>query len=728
MNDHKDLLDALAAIPVQRLSYQEWVSCGMALKKCGFTLGDWQAWSSLDTRKHANGTPYFSERETASKWAGFDNKRLDAVSSGTIVQMAQEHGWSPAGVVDAAFDWDSEISLIDPTWADETTPEDEVSDKSPKQMLADYLAAVFDSEEKVGYVCTSWKTEDGRRVPTKGCFDRTAGQLRQELISAQDLGAVLGDWDEKTGAWIRFNPLDGKGVGNSNVVEYRHALVESDSLAYEKQLPMIRAMNLPCAAIVSSGGKSVHAIVKIDAGTDYGLYRKRVEELYSYCRKHGFEPDTQNKNPSRLSRLPGATRNGKIQTLIDVNVGAENWDAWIFWRDEQEDDLPETVGAEKYLESLPPLAPVLIGTEERGLLRRGHKGMLVGPSKAGKSFAMVELALAVASGGEWLGWSCKRGRVLYCNLEIDSASFAHRLIDVAKRKHIDSWAHNVDVLNLRGRIVTLDKLAPSIIKRCRRDKRQDGYSLVIVDPIYKTLTGDENNASDMAKFMSLLDQVTAETGASVFACHHHSKGMQGQKHAMDRAAGSGVFSRDLDALLDMAPLDVPKDKQDLLNDATAWRLSATLREFATPEPMDILFAYPIHLPEDTGATREWKVEGEDPFAKRREAQKEAAKARRESLRDEAAKLMRDAFEECRENGNINSAGEVQKKFLMAVIGEREESGTKPSDRTVKDWASKDWCPIGCRKGDSVNVNGKHYIATVFYDKDAERDREWYEED
>ena len=41
--------------------------------------------------------------------------------------------------------------------------------------------------------------------------------------------------------------------------------------------------------------------------------------------------DTQNKNPSRLSRLPGIERNGKKQFIVDTNIGKESWKEWQEW-------------------------------------------------------------------------------------------------------------------------------------------------------------------------------------------------------------------------------------------------------------------------------------------------------------------------------------------------------------------------------------------------------------
>ena len=103
-------------------------------------------------------------------------------------------------------------------------------------------------------------------MPTKGDWARTAGQLVQALSACgDDIGSVLGDYDPAVGAWIRFNPLDGKGIRNENVTAFRYALVECDGMDIDRQNALIRELELPVACLVHSGGKSVHAIVHIDA-------------------------------------------------------------------------------------------------------------------------------------------------------------------------------------------------------------------------------------------------------------------------------------------------------------------------------------------------------------------------------------------------------------------------------------------------------------------------------
>lgn len=109
----------------------------------------------------------------------------------------------------------------------------------------------------MGYVTKTYPIETDEGVvykPTKGDYARTAGELIQELQKyGNDIGAVLGDYKEEAGAWIRFNPLDGNGVKNDNVTDFRYALVESDSMELGKQYALFKELELPIATLVHSG-------------------------------------------------------------------------------------------------------------------------------------------------------------------------------------------------------------------------------------------------------------------------------------------------------------------------------------------------------------------------------------------------------------------------------------------------------------------------------------------
>ncbi len=159
--------------------------------------------------------------------------------------------------------------------------------------------------------------------------------------------------------------------------------------------------------------------------------------------------------------------------------------------EDQSDDLPEFVNYYDIKDNLPPLAPELI----EGILRQGHKMLITGPSKAGKSFALIELAIAIAEGKKWFGWQCHEGNVLYINLEIDDASCDARVAAVYDALGITpSGRNNLLIWNLRGKVIPMHQLAPVIIRRAKKLN----LKAVIIDPIYKVITGDENAAGDIA--------------------------------------------------------------------------------------------------------------------------------------------------------------------------------------------------------------------------------------
>lgn len=663
MNYKNDNLDELLEyIDPALLSYQEWLGIGMALKDSGYDVSVWEAWSARDAARYHSG-------ECEKKWRGF-NGCDTPVTAGTIVKMALDNGYIPPRKRNAgkALDWNDVIGENYTVTSAEDTQElpiDEPLNWNPASEIRRYLETLFEMSDIVGYVTEVWKDESdgGKYKPKAGSYDRTAGQLLQELARYNgDIESVFGTINEECGAWIRFNPLNGQGVKNDCVADYKYALVESDSIPVAQQNGIMHDLKLPIAALVFTGGKSLHAIVRVEAGS-FKEYRERVEFLYKICDKNGLHVDRNCRNPSRLSRMPGVMRNGKKQFLVETNTGFASWQEWKEWIESVNDDLPDFEDMSDSWENMPELAPPLI----ENVLRQGHKMLLAGPSKAGKSFALIELAIAIAEGKKWLGWQCAKGKVLYVNLELDKASCLHRVKDVYSALNIPpANLHNLMIWNLRGQTKPMDKLAPSLIWRAKRE----GFLAVIIDPIYKVITGDENSADQMAHFCNQFDKVCTALGCAVIYCHHHSKGSQGGKRSMDRASGSGVFARDPDALLDMVELDLTEDiiKQlknnasclicadylnmyapdaarnaspdDLLSHTaalklcydnlpsnkytelkqalsasdeyvqqqTAWRMEGTLREFPKFTPKNLYFRYPVHEEDTVGVLKDLQTE------------------------------------------------------------------------------------------------------------------------
>jgi len=578
-----ELTQLLDYIPASSLDYQEWVNVGMALKHEGLTCDIWDSWSRSDSR--------YKSGECAKKWKTFREDASTIVTGGTIYELAKRYGYKPEEV--KVFDWDDEISddgdpekIINTTWLDVSNTIEQPKEINATDELRRYIQALFKPDEIVGFCIDAQKDEDRNKwtPASKGAYGMTAKAILNAIKKhPDDIKAVIGDYNEEAGAWIRFNPLDGAGVSNQNVTELRYALVESDTLEIERQKAIMEELQLPIAIMLYSGGKSIHAIVKVDAVTVQD-YREKVDYLYRICEKNGLSIDKQNKNPSRMSRMPGVKRGDKNQYILAENIGLASFDEWKEYIEDSIDTYPDIVTFSE-LQELPALSPEII----HGILRKGHKMLISGASKAGKSFLLIELAICITTGRKWLGFQCEKGRVLYVNLEVDGASFLHRVRDV-QRIIAPGEQLPLDVWNLRGEPAEINRLAPRLIRRAQNKH----YDLIILDPLYKINEGEENSATDMAKFFNQLDRICKQLGVSIACCHHHSKGAQGGKFSIDRASGSGVFARDPDALLDMIrlnPVDVGKDLED---GQTAWRISATLREFPSPDDIDVVFDHPVH--------------------------------------------------------------------------------------------------------------------------------------
>ena len=406
----------------------------MALNSEGFPVSVWDDWSRKDMGRYHVGD--CDKKYQTFKGAG--------TTAGTIFHIAERFGYKPHGKV---YSWDdfipAEVENYEETIASNAPKKDK-----PYQMAIKYLETLFEPDDVVGYVHSAIYKEDRQKwVPANAGAWRKRDDIIADLKKFKNFDA-FGSINDEAGAWIRINPLDGKGAGDKNVTRYTYALAEADDMPIEEQKKLLINLKLPIAALVESGGKSVHAVVRVGA-SNKNEYEQRVRLLFSELAKHNFVVDTNNANPSRLSRMPGVMRNGKCQTLLAVNIGCSTWEEWLDELAGITDDLPEVKNLWDQAKEDPQLSPELIG----GVLREGNKMIITGESKAGKTCLSQELAVCIAEGKPWLGkFKCEQGRVLYINLEVEEASLYHRFRAIydANEWKFTSTSKNVCPWNLRG--------------------------------------------------------------------------------------------------------------------------------------------------------------------------------------------------------------------------------------------------------------------------------------
>ena len=191
-----------------------------------------------------------------------------------------------------------------------------------------------------------------------------------------------------------------------------------------------------------------------------------------------------------------------------------------------------------------------------GLLRRGESMNLVAAPKTGKSWLVTQMALSVATGRLWIGFSTTPGKVLLVDNELHRATLEHRFQTVAEAMDVDLQAaeQNLLALCLRG------DLAGGLMQ-LELDLQQftpGELNLLIVDAKYR-LDGaqDENSNAEQTAFFNRVDQLAARLDCAVVLVHHASKGLQTGKHVTDVGAGAGAQSRAADVHFVIRPHEQP---------------------------------------------------------------------------------------------------------------------------------------------------------------------------
>jgi len=244
-------------------------------------------------------------------------------------------------------------------------------------------------------------------------------------------------------------------------------------------------------------------------------------------------------------------------------------------------DFPRIVCAADFVAQEHPEPPQLI----TGVLHKGSKGVYGGPSKAFKSWTLIDMSMSVASGADWLGFKTQPGRVLYINLELQDFAVHGRVKAIANDRLMDV-PRNLDIWNLRGHVKPIKHLMDEL----RRQVKGEGYSLICPDPIYKTLAGmDENSAGDIASICNEIEMMAYETGAAIVFGAHYAKGNAANKEAIDRISGSGVWARDPDTIITATTHEIEK----------SFSIEMTLRNFAQQDPFVVTWNYPRMTRDDT---------------------------------------------------------------------------------------------------------------------------------
>jgi hypothetical protein len=168
---------------------------------------------------------------------------------------------------------------------------------------------------------------------------------------------------------------------------------------------------------------------------------------------------------------------------------------------------------EQYLMTMPPVEWMIDGV----LTKHGFTVMYGAPG-TGKSFIAIDMALSMAHGLAWHGRPTRQGVVLYIAGE--------GVGGLGKR--VKAWKlHNQveDTGLLRVLPMAVDMMDEESIDKLLRtiDSLDEQFSCLVIDTVARSMTGEENSATDMSAFIRGCDAVKHHTGCGLLAIHHAGK-------------------------------------------------------------------------------------------------------------------------------------------------------------------------------------------------------------
>ncbi len=251
--------------------------------------------------------------------------------------------------------------------------------------------------------------------------------------------------------------------------------------------------------------------------------------------------------PPRAAAVPGTVPEDDTRTPDEVVV-LEPAAHWI-------DGVWKTIGEREddWLDTEPPAQRWFL-TRDDGVpsCPRGIVGMLVAPGGRGKSMALIDLAICIATGRRWLDVYdiADPGPVAIILAEESEAEARRRLFRLARALELTPAEkalvrERVILLGLHGQDVALshvmnDQTTPTAthaaLSRLVRERSCD----VILDPLVRFVPGAESNNVHANQAVLLLERLAESEGRTVIVAHHTAKVARRDGNQGDTSDARGV--------------------------------------------------------------------------------------------------------------------------------------------------------------------------------------------
>lgn len=514
-----------------------WVRIGCAAKAAGLALEDFTDWS-------ATGGNYQGPRDVRNAWTSFKEDRAGGVNAGTLFHLAREAGWK------------------DPGAHPQRAPSPSAKRKSgnPRKLWdggqpapPDHPYIIRKGGSPEGLRVVSWPLEGWgpfRGHNLQGWLMVPAWAPNGELVSLQFIGPEATSPTQKLNA--AGCPMEGAfivgEVANAQPVAVVEGIGHAWSIHEVTGTPAVVAFgvaNMERAAIAArkAGGEPV---LVPDRGKED---KARDVAARLGCALAALPDDFDSANGDDINDLHQERGAAAVQAVMDAACVVEA-------------DAP---GAEPLFPLGEASIATMLATAPKAreyiitpLLPRGVTGALVAPGGTGKSFMLMQLAAAVASGSPLLGYEVPEpAGVLMLAAEDDREEIHRRMAAIVGSFHdrepephememLKELAANLYIqprvgeenrLTMRGPDgnVILSPLVDRIIATARQI---ENLKLIILDPVSRFRSGDENSSEDATRLVEACERIRKATNATVLLAHHTRKGASGLQ---DDIRGASAF-------------------------------------------------------------------------------------------------------------------------------------------------------------------------------------------
>jgi RecA-family ATPase len=459
-------------------------------------------------------TPPWSEREIDHKLADAE-KKIDPAKRGKLIRNGVKYKApkTPAAAPREVSPVKSQqCEPVKYEIADTLELPDPIADGTRK-----FIQSVFQPGE--GVCISVARTVDDGEVPKDSGVVLSREEWLKKLDANHGNPNKFLKTSDRNGIFVRVNPMRIGGGKDEDVTAFRHALLEFDKISKVEQWGIICQSRIPCSAIISSGKKSIHAWVKIDAETR-AEFDAKVKILYQHFEQ--YEPDKKNKNPSRFSRLPNCERGQSRQELLAINVGCESFTEWLTLQEVDSLGTPITP-AELFDFNAAKDDGNLLGNR---WICRGMACLVVGPSGVGKSSLNVQKSICWGIGRPAFGITPVRPlKSLIIQAENDTGDLSEMFKGICQGLNIEQLTDEWDLLQ-KNLVFVRDTSHTGLefIELVRRLIERHKPDLVWLDPILSFVGADLSRQEVIGQFFrNWLNPILEATGVACFCIHHTGK-------------------------------------------------------------------------------------------------------------------------------------------------------------------------------------------------------------